>query len=315
LEWMRAFNRAPGDHPILTFTSFDTQTTFQVVAGRALAYVKKNGPPDLASSVEAAYQNLLTAPDNTLRGPSSQLTLDQATKVTALLEAHREALVKSAGVAAFQDALRMTRIVAHLLAGSRIGGPNPRPRANYRDEMMAKNIEWLAREAHPGEKIVVWAHNGHVSTRNKALHPFWNSVAMGAWLRQSFGSELYVTGFAIHTGTVRALAPGVKPNCIPPVDESLPDCNKGPTTHVIPVAPADSGTAVLSAAGKPLFLDFAHARKGSRLLGEWLDSAHLFREGGAIWPSGDKTMMSNVPSAAFDGLIFIEKTEAARGIN
>ena len=40
VEWMRAFNQAPGPHPTLTFTSFDMQTG-RVAGQQALDYLKR----------------------------------------------------------------------------------------------------------------------------------------------------------------------------------------------------------------------------------------------------------------------------------
>jgi erythromycin esterase len=296
VEWIRAFNQAPGDHPVLTFTSFDMQT-YDVAAERVIAFVRKHAREDLAAAVESAYQSLKALPRNARQDPAFQAASEQAEKVTALLESRREVLVREAGANSFRDALQMTRIVAQ---ATRLRTPSAS--SSYRDEMMAKNIEWLANEVHRGEKIVVWAHNGHVSTSSNSTYQF---KPMGNWLRQQFGREMYVAGFAIHTGSVRAIGGGVR--------------RTGLTSHAIPAAPAGSGSAVLSAAGKPIFfLDFAAARSGAALLGEWLNSRHSFRECGAIWnleDTAEGNMMTATPAESYDGLIFLEKTEAAKGLD
>ncbi|RDU37916.1 hypothetical protein DRW41_08890 [Neobacillus piezotolerans] len=38
-----------------------------------------------------------------------------------------------------------------------------------RDELMAKNIEELAKEVYPGKKIIFWAHNGHIRDNNSEV--------------------------------------------------------------------------------------------------------------------------------------------------
>jgi erythromycin esterase-like protein len=64
-----------------------------------------------------------------------------------------------------------------------------------RDGHMARNVEAVLREAGPDARMVVWAHNDHVSTGQG-----W----MGQVLRQSLGSGLYVVGFEFSGGTFRS---------------------------------------------------------------------------------------------------------------
>jgi erythromycin esterase len=35
-----------------------------------------------------------------------------------------------------------------------------------RDQAMAENVKWLVGENYPGQKIILWAHNGHVGYHN-----------------------------------------------------------------------------------------------------------------------------------------------------
>ena len=301
LEWMREYNKAPGDHPILSFTAFDMQR-WDVAAARVTAFVRRHARPEDAAAVEAAYKGLAALPERTLRDPAFQGAAEQAEKVIALLETRREALAKAASAAAFRDALQMSRIVAQATRNR-----TPAATSSYRDEMMAKNVEWLANEAHPGEKIVLWAHNGHVATNGDSTSA-WRP--MGSWLRQTLGRQMYVLGFAIHTGSVRAS--GLGPHSI------------GIEAFTMPAAPLGSGTSVLSAAGKPaFFLDIATAltaRQGESgfALGEWLRSNQAFRQIGAVWnleESAAGNMMVASLADSYDGLIYFEKSEAAKGLD
>ncbi len=73
IEWMRAFNKAPGDHPILTFTSFDMQTGI-AAAAMALGYLRKVSPEDAAKA--EAPLNAAAAPDGLLLPDPSAAKLD-----------------------------------------------------------------------------------------------------------------------------------------------------------------------------------------------------------------------------------------------
>jgi len=44
----------------------------------------------------------------------------------------------------------------------------------FRDELMAKNLEFLSKEVYPGEKFIIWAHNFHVRKKTTAsrLSPY-----------------------------------------------------------------------------------------------------------------------------------------------
>jgi len=244
--------------------------------------------------VEKAYAELGTLPKNGQKNPAFRTAAEQADRVTALFTSKRAAMKEKAGAAGFRDALQMTRIVSQAMRLY-----SPEASVSHRDEMMAKNIGWLAKEAHPGEKIVVWAHNGHIAKQSETAQ----FKPMGYWMREEFGTSLYVAGFAIHTGSVRAIGGGQQ--------------RTGLRAHAVPPAPAGSGTAVLSAAGKPLFfLDIGTAAREPGPLADWLRTAQLFRGCGALWNLDDDqaNMLDMTLSEGFDGLFYLEKTEAAKGL-
>ena len=86
---------------------------------------------------------------------------------------------------------------------------------NLRDRYMADNAAWLLDQAGPTAKMVIWAHNGHVS----AAHGQWSEaeaaafggatgqemIPMGAYLRELYGDELVVVGFAFERGSFLAI--------------------------------------------------------------------------------------------------------------
>jgi erythromycin esterase len=164
---------------------------------------------------------------------------------------------------------------------------------------MARNVEWLAREEHPNEKMVLWAHNGHVQTAAEG-----GVKSMGAWLRETYGRQMYVLGFAFRRGTLRAV--GVEDGRWLGM----------PSEHTAPPSPEGSGDAVLGAAGWPLFfLHLGDASPGSALA-RWLAEPHLFLQVGAGWtkddPEANRQALTLGPM--YDGLIFVDEGHAARGL-
>ena len=81
--------------------------------------------------------------------------------------------------------------------------------SNTRDEQMAKNILWLSKTRYPSEKIIVWAHNTHIS--KYAGHygqRFTDKLRyMGSVLDAIKDSSLktYTLGFTSYSGTAARL--------------------------------------------------------------------------------------------------------------
>ena len=161
-----------------------------------------------------------------------------------------------------------------------------------RDASMAANVKWILNHA-PDAKIVLWAHNGHVSTKG-----YGNYSPMGADLRRVYRDQMVVFGFGFNQGSFQAMAQG----------------GGGLKDHTVPPAPAGSLDATLAASGIPLFaLDLRQAPK-SGPVAEWLKERHKTRSIGATYPEGEPfaLMADQVAPENFDAILFVETTTAAR---
>jgi erythromycin esterase len=68
---------------------------------------------------------------------------------------------------------------------------------------MADNVKWIVDQAPPGSKIVLWAHDYHVSRVEGA---------MGSYLAKRYGKDYVVLGFGFHEGSYNAVGPqGLRP--------------------------------------------------------------------------------------------------------
>jgi erythromycin esterase len=294
IEWMRAWNKVRGERPALTFTSFDMQTP-DVAAERVREYLRQSAPAEVAV-VETAYREVrkLKEEPGQLHSEQAKSAANAAETVVKLLDARREMLNRASSPAAWRDARQAAEIVRQACA-VRATGTSP----GYRDEMMARNVEWLAGQVHPTEKLVLWAHNGHVRLSEEM-----GIKSMGGWLRQRFGRKLYVLGFAFRQGEVRAV--GMEKGRL----------SGGPVNHKVPPSPEGTGDAVFSAAGMPLlFLDLRAVPEASAL-GRWLAEPHLYHSLGAGWikDDPDSNLQPAAISKAYDGLIFVEEGHAAQGL-
>jgi len=160
-----------------------------------------------------------------------------------------------------------------------------------RDESMAQNIKWIL-DQNPNAKVVLWAHNGHVSTAGFSTYK-----PMGALLREMFGEKMVVFGFAFNQGSFQAIEQG-----------------KGLHDFTVAPAPADSLDATLAATGIPLFaIDLRKIPRNSTVE-KWFAQSHKSRSIGAVYSvdSGDRFLLDLNAPKSFDALLFVEKTTAAR---
>ena len=205
-------------------------------------------------------------------------------KVVEHLEASRAAYGKKGATVRDADwAIQNARVVLECM--------QMRAGEVTRDASMAANVKWILDQT-PGAKIVLWAHNGHVST--SAMY-----APMGADLRRMYGDQMVVFGFAFNQGSFQAKA----------MSEGGRLKN-----HTVPPAPGGSLDATLAASGIPLFaLDLRQAPK-SGPVAEWLKAPHKTRSIGAGYPDGEPfaLMAEQVAPENYDAILFVEKTTAAR---
>lgn len=160
-------------------------------------------------------------------------------------------------------------------------------RANQvsRDRSMADNVKWIL-DQNPGAKIVLWAHNGHVSTGGSSYE------TMGTALRRMYGREMMVFGFSFNEGSFQAVQQG----------------GGGLKNFTVPPAPPGSFDATLATARLPVFaLDL-------RAAPEWFRQSHGSRQIGAVYPEGEPYafMSGIVPAETYDAVLFVDTTTVAR---
>ena len=142
VEWMRAYNQAPGQHPTLTFTSFDMQFG-HAAADKAVEYLKEYAP-DLAGVARAVFGEAYDI--ETHRGEIYDVRAEAvAARVAGVAHEfdtrHRE-LTAASGEEKWREARQAAAIVQQACSW-RIAGKGP----GYRDEAMAGNAGWIAGKA------------------------------------------------------------------------------------------------------------------------------------------------------------------------
>ena len=84
---------------------------------------------------------------------------------------------------------------------------------------MAANVRWILQQ-NPDAKIVLWAHNVHVSESGRITGP-----SMGEVLAERYGADYFSVGFAFYEGEYSAVDPekGLQTNTAGPANPSSID--------------------------------------------------------------------------------------------
>jgi erythromycin esterase len=158
----------------------------------------------------------------------------------------------------------------------------------WRDESMAKNIRWILDQEPKGARMVVWAHNFHVSLASPPATP------MGEYLARDLGADYVVLGFVFDRGAFQAMSGAV-----------------GLGEHTLGEAPIGNVAEAFHRAGLPLLaLDLRHPPAGA--VADWLAAPHLMRETGAVFSNEEAMTETVVLPQRFHAVIFVDVTTRAR---
>jgi erythromycin esterase len=144
----------------------------------------------------------------------------------------------------------------------------------------------------PGTRIIVWAHNDHIGKFKDG---------MGDFLRQAYGNGYYAFGSFFNQGgfQARALARDVTIG-------ALKDFTLGPAAE-------GSVEWYLTQTGLGNFLLDLRGLSPEEVGRKWLDASHPMRSIGLGFSGQESESLQRINlRAAFDGLVFIEKTTRAR---
>jgi erythromycin esterase-like protein len=160
-----------------------------------------------------------------------------------------------------------------------------------RDASMADNVKWIADRSANG-KLVLWAHNGHISYSASGF-----GGSMGSCLRDMFGRDFMNFGFAFNEGSFRAVGGSLR-------------------GFTVPAAPVDTFDGALAATGIPIFALDLRAVPAQGPIGQWLSRPHATRSIGAVYSEANASQYwarESVPSM-FEAVLFVDKTTASRAL-
>jgi erythromycin esterase len=173
---------------------------------------------------------------------------------------------------------------------------------NLRDRHMAENVSWILDQAGNDAKIVLWAHNEHVTTQaNNTSMGNPPIVRMGQHLREKFGDEYVAFGFDFYGGYFNAFTLN---------NEIMGALQQ----QEIMAAPEDSYEYGFASTGIPrMFLDLRGLQPGSPTT-DWLLGPRRFRAIGAGYDRSqpDAFLFQVSLPKKFDVIVYFENTTAAK---
>jgi erythromycin esterase-like protein len=221
------------------------------------------------------------------KGTDAKVVSSTWKEIVQHLEASRETYVKKRIASSdIEWAIQNARVVLQSI--------QIRTNEVSRDQSMADNVKWIL-DQNPGAKIVLWAHNGHVSTGDElGFYP------MGAALRKMFGNEMVVFGFAFNQGSFQAIEMPF------PSKRGLRNFTVGPAEGSLDALLASAGLQIAAIDLRTL------PKKGE--VADWFKEPRATRSIGAAYGEefAANFLFKQVAPKNYDVLLFVEKTTAAK---
>ena len=289
IQWMRRYNQDPSHVKKVKFFGFDMQET-RVAVTNVEVYLKTVDPEkaNIAFAVLAPLSD--AAGEREYANKSEQFRKNIAEGINSLLarfDAEKKLYVGKSSAEAWLRARHNLEIVQQ---AERMNSAGPIGRYSVRDRSMAENVKWILDNEAPGSKIMLWAHNAHVSVLPSVI-----TDPMGMTLRGTYGKEMVVCGFSFDHGSFQAIEKG-----------------KGLREFTVGPAIAGSVDSTLSAIGIPLFAVDLRTAPSTGVVADWLNTPRLMRTIGAVYSDNSaKTFYASMSLHSFDVLFFVDQTAAA----
>jgi erythromycin esterase len=140
-------------------------------------------------------------------GSMSAEARDAATTALTVLCGHIAALAPIYGEVAAHHAEGALRVDLYLRElAALMAGRAPEPQSSSRDTYMAATVR-LLRRLHPGEKIVLMLHNGHLQRVPFSPMPGMTAPSAGTHLAAELGEKYFALALTAVSGTTTGLAP------------------------------------------------------------------------------------------------------------
>ncbi len=317
IEWMRVYNAQSDTAIKVQFTGFDMQEPVPAVDWLS-DYLERAGSDqlarveDLLGCIRFSLNNILAVSRYTSASVQGARTCENNIGIVKkILDNRRKTFEPKLGTLEFNQALQMQKVLgqasayytARFIMGDLFGA------VVMRDEFMTQNVAWLAKNSGQNAKLVLWAHNGHV-TFNPNMSLGWKP--MGARLKERFGSSYKVFGFSFYTGDFYAqLLDSSDPTRT--LAAAVLGLAANPSINRVPVPVENSYETVFHATGMPMFILGTQPQNDSSSGAKWLQGPHRlylvpqnlppFKTPPPDWISYDSRIGQD-----FDAVIYVDQT-------
>lgn len=283
ITWMRNYNIK---HPQakVQFTGFDMQYG-KGSADILFMYAKKHEPELVALTDSIVHQ--ATRIQNNRAGKNEKSALSTFTanleELDQYFTTHKMTIIERTGAKEFEWLSHNVTLLRQFL------GLAKRDRFSffYRDKSMAENVEWLLKQ-NPEARVILWAHNGHVARKNNFMG--------GNLTENGHKDDMRVIGFSTSEGSYTAAKFGIGVS--------------GNNRLFAPTPKTFENYARMSE--RPLFFIDIRKQNLKDKNSNWLKKKIGLRSIGAIALQGTSQFRTNVLPDIYDGLIYIDKTNASK---
>lgn len=295
IEWMRSWNARQGQVRPVRFAGIDAQFPSHAVS-LVREYLRTVDPgfegtiAPVLEQIEALDLFGEHGDDDTERHLSEAIR-----ELGARLGAEQSLYTARSSSRAWSEALQHVRILCQI--DEQRHAVDSAVRFDVRDRAMADNVDHIVGDGVPDARVIVWAHNGHITKDSRGLFDP-DVMTMGRVLSERHGDRYLAVGFAFGTGSFQAIV------------DADSDAAKLDEVHV--GAPQDGcfDAVLMGAARTPGFLLDMRQQAGE--LTEWLHREQLSRETGAVFRPEEDMHARVIPAARYDALAFVRHTTRAR---
>lgn len=271
IEWMKDYNISGKGE--IEFWGFDMQNP-KVAADNVREFVKKNDTAYL-DSVTVLYDIVIASYEKMreryqMRSSLAEEWYKAALRVFNHLKNKRSYYLETEDDKTIELIIQNSRIIVQ-------GAQNYIRGSQSRDESMSENVIWIKNHIAKDKKLILWAHNGHVSKMEGR---------MGNYLYHKYGDDMFVLGFSFYAGDYTAVG------------------NNGLGIYSTSLPEQGSIEWILHQTGiQKLIINFRNIDNSKT---HWLNNKIDFRSIGAR--ALDYAFYQTVITSEFDALIFFDET-------
>lgn len=285
IQWMRDFNVGKGIEDKVKFYGYDMQGIDGNLS-QIVPYIKKvNSKVKMDNdNLRDFYNPFYTPKDNEI-----EILSKDTDKLYSDMVANKDNYIKMTGKEKYEIVLQNIEIVRQWINFTKEN--NFHKMFHLRESYAAENIRWISN--YENEKIMLWAHNGHIGNSYKKTYIFDKKIeSLGEILKNIYNDNYYSIGFDFYKGSFTAV-----------VQDDL-------SKNYLKSSQKDSFAYKMMKTDIPIgFLDINHAKE-DKVLADFISSAIHINLIGAEY-LGTVIRNPRILEDTFDGIIFVKTTSAS----